>query len=66
MTLSDIGDHADIRSGYFGKTMHLSKMADAHLKDCDLMFISQTENGKRQPQLVIEIAKGLQHIVFLS
>ena len=51
----NVCDHTDIRSCHFCQAMHLTEMTDSHLKDCDLVFISQTKYSKRKSKFIVEI-----------
>ena len=61
MAFPYIGDHHDVRLSRLGKPGHLTKMADAHLEDSDLVFFGHAEDREGEPQIIVKISLGLQH-----
>ena len=66
MCISDISDHAHIRAGDLSQWFHISKVADSHLKNCNLMFLTDIEYGQRKSNLIIEVSFCFQYIIFLG
>ena len=57
-------DHR-VRSRSSCQIRHLTEMADAHLENRNLMLLRDSEDCKRQAEIVIKIAGSLKNIVFL-
>ena len=55
-----ISDHTGLRLRDLRQPCHLSKITDPHFQNRDLIFVTQTENGQRQSQLIIKISLGFQ------
>ena len=64
VAFSDIRDDHRIRLGRVGQLFHLAEVADPHLEHRDIVFLRETEDGQRQSEVIIEIARCLQNPVF--
>ena len=47
MALSDIGHNDHIRSCHDTQSIHLAKVGNSHLNDCNLMGWTDTKEGQR-------------------
>ena len=65
MALTDIRHDTDVRFRHLTETVHLAKSVDAHLKDCDLIILLNTEDGQRQTDFIIIVAGSLMYLVLL-
>jgi len=62
---TDICENADVRPGNFRKARHLFEAADPHLKNRDFMFLTEVENSKRKPNLIVKVSFCFQNRIFL-
>ncbi len=57
---ADVGDDRDVRPADFGQARDLSRQAGAELEYGPLVARFETEEGQRDADLVVEVARGLQ------
>ena len=57
MAGSDVGDHTGIRLCDRSQTVHLSKITDSHLQNCDLILFTETKYRQRKSQFVVKVSK---------
>ena len=65
MRYADIRDDADIRPCDARQAGHLAEIADAHLKDCHLVFFADAKYCEGEPDFIIEVPLGFQDRIFL-
>ena len=66
VAVADIGHDHGVGAHDFRQSVHFAKVADTHLQHRHLVLVAKAENGEWHAQLIVEIALGFQHIVFLA
>ena len=66
MGMSDIGNDPVIRHGHFGKHLYFPYMAGSHFYNGYFMFLLYTEQGERNPDMIVQVALGGQDVVLLG
>src|SRR5574344_587016 len=66
MCSSHIGNHTAGRFHIFHQLFDVTGMTGTHLHNGNLMLVTQTQQGLGHTHIVVEVALGKHHIIFLS
>ena len=61
-----VGDEATGRLSRFHQRLDVTRVTGSHLNDCNLVLLRQTEQCLGHTHVVVEVALGVKHIVFLG